>query len=90
MDAELNNEKEILTLVTNGASQNNSVKPKLITLNLAPKRRAALITQLKMDEEFYDEEGIESKRKRRIFSSYIEYSDNEDDENKTEEKEKEN
>ncbi|PKK63480.1 hypothetical protein RhiirC2_758215, partial [Rhizophagus irregularis] len=71
MDAELNNEKEILTLVTNGASQNNSVKPKLLTLNLAPKRRAALlITQLKMDEEFYDEEGIESKRKRRIFSSY--------------------
>ncbi|PKY29891.1 hypothetical protein RhiirB3_418366, partial [Rhizophagus irregularis] len=32
MDAELNNEKEILTLVTNGASQNNSVKPKLLTL----------------------------------------------------------
>ncbi|PKB98456.1 hypothetical protein RhiirA5_366969 [Rhizophagus irregularis] len=72
MDAELNNEKEILTLVTNGASQNNSVKPKLL---------------LKMDEEFYDEEGIGSKRKRRILVP-IEYSDNEDDENKTEEKKK--
>ncbi|PKK63482.1 hypothetical protein RhiirC2_758218 [Rhizophagus irregularis] len=66
MEAELNNEKEILTLATNGASQNNS---------------------LKMDEEFDDEEGIESKRKRRILVS-IEYSDNEDDENKTEEKKK--
>ncbi|CAB4398042.1 unnamed protein product [Rhizophagus irregularis] len=32
MEVELNNEKEILTLATNGASQNNSVKPKL-TLN---------------------------------------------------------
>ncbi|GBC43087.2 RNA-binding protein 25-like [Rhizophagus irregularis DAOM 181602=DAOM 197198] len=50
----------------NGASQNNSDKPKL-TLNLASKRRAALMTQLKTDEDFDDEEGIESKRKRRIL-----------------------
>ncbi|CAB4395513.1 unnamed protein product [Rhizophagus irregularis] len=70
----------------NGASQNNSDKPKL-TLNLASKRRAALMTQLKTDEDFDDEEGIESKRKRRILVPSIEYSDNEDDENKTEEKE---
>jgi hypothetical protein len=62
MEAGLNNEKEILTLATIGASQNNSVKPKL-TLNLASKRRAALMA-LAADEEFDEEEGIiESKRK---------------------------
>ncbi|UZO13537.1 uncharacterized protein OCT59_005035 [Rhizophagus irregularis] len=85
MEAELNNEKEILTLATNGTSQNNSVKPKL-TLNLASKRRAALMAPAE-DEEFDDEEGIESKRKRRILVP-LEYSDNEDDENKTEERKK--
>ncbi|POG57781.1 hypothetical protein GLOIN_2v1736813 [Rhizophagus irregularis DAOM 181602=DAOM 197198] len=37
MEAELNNEKDILTLATIGASQNNSVKPEL-TLNLASKQ----------------------------------------------------
>ncbi|PKY30504.1 hypothetical protein RhiirB3_418793 [Rhizophagus irregularis] len=66
MEAELNNKKEILTLATNGASQNNSVKPKL-TLNLTSKRRAALMA-LAEDEEFDDEEGIKSKRKRRILN----------------------
>ncbi|UZO17265.1 uncharacterized protein OCT59_008624 [Rhizophagus irregularis] len=65
MEAELNNKKEILTLATNGVSQNNSVKPKL-TLNLTSKRRAALMA-LAEDEEFDDEEGIKSKRKRRIL-----------------------
>ncbi|PKK57876.1 hypothetical protein RhiirC2_858031 [Rhizophagus irregularis] len=50
MEAELNNEKEILTLATDGASQNNRVKPKL-TLNLASKRRAALMTLAEDDEE---------------------------------------
>ncbi|PKY57151.1 hypothetical protein RhiirA4_411551 [Rhizophagus irregularis] len=54
MEAELNNEKEILTLSTIGASQNNSVKPEL-TLNLASKCRAALMA-LAEDEEFDDEE----------------------------------
>ncbi|RGB26853.1 hypothetical protein C1646_769896 [Rhizophagus diaphanus] len=44
-----------LTLATVGASQNNSVKLKL-TLNLASKRRAALMA-LAEDEEFDDEEG---------------------------------
>ncbi|GET61177.1 hypothetical protein GLOIN_2v1787752 [Rhizophagus irregularis DAOM 181602=DAOM 197198] len=48
--------QQILTLATNGASQNNSVKPKL-TLNLASKRRAALMAPAE-DEEFDDEEGI--------------------------------
>ncbi|RGB25767.1 hypothetical protein C1646_722917 [Rhizophagus diaphanus] len=72
-----------LTLDTIGASQNNSVKPKL-TLNLASKRHAALMA-LDEDEEFDDEEGIESKRKRRILVP-LKYSDNEDDENKTEER----
>ncbi|PKY40211.1 hypothetical protein RhiirA4_394388 [Rhizophagus irregularis] len=67
MEAELNNEKEILTLSTIGASQNNSVKPEL-TLNLASKC-------------------IKSKRKRRILVP-LKYSDNEDDENKTEERKK--
>ncbi|CAB4446557.1 unnamed protein product [Rhizophagus irregularis] len=65
MEAELNNEKEILTFATDGASQINRVKPKL-TLNLASKRRAALMT-LAEDEEFDEEEGIKSKRKRRIL-----------------------
>ncbi|UZO17193.1 uncharacterized protein OCT59_008554 [Rhizophagus irregularis] len=52
MEAELNNEKDILTLATIGASQNNSVKPEL-TLNLASKRRAAFMA-LAEDEEFDD------------------------------------
>ncbi|CAB4444146.1 unnamed protein product [Rhizophagus irregularis] len=65
MEAELNNKKEILTLATVGVSQNNSVKPKL-TLNLTSKRRTALMA-LAEDEEFDDEEGIKSKRKRRIL-----------------------
>ncbi|POG59254.1 hypothetical protein GLOIN_2v1723542 [Rhizophagus irregularis DAOM 181602=DAOM 197198] len=39
------------------------------------------------DEEFDDEEGIKSKRKRRILVP-LKYSDNEDDENKTEERKK--
>ncbi|GES81121.1 hypothetical protein GLOIN_2v575193 [Rhizophagus clarus] len=82
IEAELNNEKEILALVTNGISQN---KPKL-TLNLASKRRAALMAPAE-DEEFDDDEGIESKRKRRILVP-LEYSDNEDDENRTEERKK--
>ncbi|CAB4398012.1 unnamed protein product [Rhizophagus irregularis] len=47
---------ENLTLATDGASQNNSIKPKL-TLNLASKRRAALMAPAE-DEEFDDEEGI--------------------------------
>ncbi|PKY59390.1 hypothetical protein RhiirA4_412413, partial [Rhizophagus irregularis] len=75
----------ILTLATDGASQNNSIKPKL-TLNLASKRRATLMAPAD-DEEFDDEEGIESKRKRRILVP-LEYSDNEDDENKAEERKK--
>ncbi|GBC29471.2 hypothetical protein GLOIN_2v1712394 [Rhizophagus irregularis DAOM 181602=DAOM 197198] len=69
MEAELNNKKEILTLATNGVSQNNSVKPKL-TLNLTSKRRAALMA-LAEDEEFDDEEGIKSKRKRRILENIL-------------------
>jgi hypothetical protein len=85
IEAELNNEKEILTLATNGASQNNNIKAKL-TLNLASKRRAALMAPTE-DEEFDDDEGIESKRKRRILVP-LEYSDNEDDEKKTEERKK--
>ncbi|RGB26854.1 hypothetical protein C1646_799893 [Rhizophagus diaphanus] len=85
MEAELNNEKEILTLAAVGASQNNSVKLKL-TLNLASKRRAALM-ELAEDEESDDEEGIESKRKRRVLVP-LKYSDNEDDENKAEERKK--
>ncbi|PKY57617.1 hypothetical protein RhiirA4_478799, partial [Rhizophagus irregularis] len=52
----------MLTLTINGASQNNR-KP---ILNLVSKRRAALIAPAE-DEEFDDEEGIESKRKRRIL-----------------------
>ncbi|CAB4398013.1 unnamed protein product [Rhizophagus irregularis] len=71
MEAELNNEKEILTFATDGASQNNRVKPKL-TLNLASKRRAALMTLAEDDEE-----GIKSKRKRRILVP-LKYSDNEE------------
>ncbi|CAB4398041.1 unnamed protein product [Rhizophagus irregularis] len=39
------------------------------------------------DEEFDDEGGIKSKRKRRILVP-LKYSDNEDDENKTEERKK--
>jgi RNA-binding protein 25 len=83
IEAELNSEKEILTLATNGAS--NNIKAKL-TLNLASKRRAALMAPAE-DEEFDDDEGIESKRKRRILVP-LEYSDNEDDEKKTEERKK--
>ncbi|RIA79856.1 hypothetical protein C1645_793674 [Glomus cerebriforme] len=85
IEAELNNEKEISILATNGTSQNNNVKAKL-TLNLSSKRRAALMTSTE-DEEFDDDEGIESKRKRRVLVP-LEYSDNEDDEKKTEERKK--
>ncbi|CAG8514076.1 15667_t:CDS:2, partial [Funneliformis caledonium] len=80
---ELNAEKE--TSSTNGTLQNNNVKARL-TLSLASKRRAALMAPAE-EEEFDDEEGIESKRKRRILVP-LEYSDNEDDERKTEERKK--
>lgn len=62
---------------------NGNVKAKL-TLNLGSKRRAALMVPAE-DEEFDDDESIESKRKRRILVP-LEYSDNEDDEKKTEER----
>ncbi|CAB4387429.1 unnamed protein product [Rhizophagus irregularis] len=63
MEAELNNEKEILTLATNGASQNNSVKPKL-TLNLASKRRATLMTSAEDDMKKDDENKTEERKKK--------------------------
>ncbi|CAI2177866.1 17037_t:CDS:2 [Funneliformis geosporum] len=53
---ELNAEKEISTNSTNGTSQHNNVKAKL-TLNLASKRRAALMAPAE-EEEFDDEEDL--------------------------------
>ncbi|PKB99417.1 hypothetical protein RhiirA5_429725 [Rhizophagus irregularis] len=56
-------------------------------IELEKHRLQTLESSLKTNEDFDDEEGIESKRKRRILVPSIEYSDNENDENKTEEKE---
>ncbi|PKY29188.1 hypothetical protein RhiirB3_417779, partial [Rhizophagus irregularis] len=66
-DAERGQEEYYKDRARELASMNeaDSVKPKL-TLNLASKCRAALIAPAE-DEEFDDEEGIESKRKRRIL-----------------------
>ncbi|PKC56915.1 hypothetical protein RhiirA1_541877 [Rhizophagus irregularis] len=56
-------------------------------IELEKHRLQTLESSLKTNEDFDDEEGIESKRKRRILVPSIEYSDNDNDENKTEEKE---
>ncbi|PKB95575.1 hypothetical protein RhiirA5_507253 [Rhizophagus irregularis] len=58
-------------------------------IELEQHRLQTLEEERKQHEEFDDEEGIESKRKRRILVP-LEYSDNEDDENKAEERKKEN
>ncbi|CAG8528735.1 4327_t:CDS:2 [Diversispora eburnea] len=89
MEAELNKEEEA-TLIANASngstpSNNNNVKAKL-TLNISSKRRSTLMAPVEEEDEDEDDE-IEVKKKRRVLVP-LEYSDNEDDEKRTEDRKK--